>query len=341
MGLVHRYTTRLVGESVLYPTEQRLLPPAPFPGRSPCLGSRLGRTGFSPLVSLDYWHLLSLDAPTVAAVWMVFISHEAGLRSNGSMVTALFLGVWLLYAGDRLLDARPLAADPSRPPGSVEDLELRHFFHYHHRRAFLAVFTATLPVLAFLVCRIAPGVLRGEAALAGLLAGWLLLIHKPGATGGPRRLPKEFAVGAFFGAAVCLPAFLAKTRPWPALVPGAGLFCCVCTLNCLFLYAWEHPTDRSRAHPMTQWAVRHVQWLGVATLVAGLTAVLAAVLSPGLLPAGSAAAYRPVSMPLASVLSAALLLTLDTWHRRVSPLRLRSLADLVLLTPVLFAVHSW
>jgi hypothetical protein len=181
-----------------------------------------------------------------------------------------------------------------------------------------------------------------------------LLIHtRPLPNGTPRRLPKELAVGLFFPAAVFIPT-LAHTTPsptalhllgwtaaWlrPTLLPAAALFACVCTLNCLYLYAWEHPTrvfrpsnfrahasTHSTAHSTTRWATAHLTPL--ALLVLALSSAVAATC----LPHHALTTGLPA---LACALSAAALLLLNTLRRHISPLHLRAAADLVLLTPVL------
>jgi hypothetical protein len=160
-----------------------------------------------------------------------------------------------------------------------------------------------------------------------------------------RRLPKELAVGLFFPAAVFIPTLarttpspsalhlLGRTATWlrPTLLPAALLFACVCTLNCLYLYAWEHPTARLQpphdtAHSTTRWATAHLTHLALAALILS-TAVAALCLPHHALATGLPA--------LACALSAAALLLLNTLRRHISTLHLRAAADLVLLTPIL------
>jgi len=267
---------------------------------------------------LALWHLLSLDAPTVAAVWTVFIAHCAGLVLPWTAPAAMFVAVWMLYAADRLLDARPLP-NGAQPP----ELEERHRFHHRHRTAFLSAIVVASGVLATLLNRLEPRALHLYALLATLLGTWLLLIHaRPLPTDTIRRLPKELAVGVFFPAAIFIPTV--ARAPWlrPAMLPAAALLAAVCTLNCLFLYAWEHPAPRLQAHWTTRWATNHLRPLATAVIAASA-------LTSGL--------YRLESAPaLACALSAALLLLLDHQRNRLPALTLRASADLVLLTPLLF-----
>jgi hypothetical protein len=280
---------------------------------------------------LALWHLLSLDAPTVAALWTLFLAYSAHLTLPWTAPAAMFLAVWMLYAADRLLDARLLDARPllngAAPPG----LEARHRFHHAHRSRFLAAITLTACALALLLHRLDPHVLRLYALLATLLAAWLLLIH---ACNSPaHRLPKELAVGLFFPAAVFIPTV--ARAPWLrlSLLPTAALFAIVCTLNCLFLYAWEHPNPNSAtlpsAHVTTLWATRHLTALARLAIALAILAIILYRAHPN--PATSFL-WLP---SLACALSITLLTTLHALRLHLSPIHLRASADLALLTPLL------
>ncbi len=270
------------------------------------------------LTPMALWHLLSLDAPTVAALWTVFIARCAGLTLPWTAPAAMFVAVWMLYATDRLLDARPNA--DGKPP---RDLEARHRFHHRHRAAFVTALTLTAFVLAYLLYRSEAAALHLYTLLAALLGGWLVLIHARPMGHNAHRLPKELAVGIFFPAAVFIPTVARAPQLRPVLLLAAFLFGLVCTLNCLCIYAWEHPFPRSSAHWTTRWAARHL------ALIAGIT----------LLAAGTLSTLRPtpsVMLPaLACALSTTILLALDTFRPSLSAVHLRAAADLTLLTPLL------
>jgi len=316
--------------------------------------------------ALALWHLLSLDAPTVATLWTIFIARCSHLHLPWTEPAAMFLAVWMIYAADRLLDARlldprrltihpldhPLEAHPSAP-----DLEARHRFHHRYRTAFVTVLLLGSLTLAALLHRLDPRSLHLYTLLATLLAAWMLFIHAhPPVSGNARRLPKEIAVGIFFPAAVFIPT-IARTSPtpaaihvlgwlanWvrPALLPSALLFACICALNCLCLYAWEHPTLRTensgpqslassyeadpvrpQAHWTTRWATARLTYLALFILAAATIA--------------SVSRAIPIALPaLACSLSTAGLFALNLYRRRLSPINLRAIADLVLLTPLLF-----
>ena len=302
--------------------------------------------------ALALWHLLSLDAPTVAALWTVFIARCSHLHLPWTEPAAMFLAVWMIYAADRLLDARntdahPLDIHPLDAAPCASDLEPRHRFHYRYRTAFRTAILLASVTLAALLLRIDPNSLHLYVLLATLLATWMILIHiNPRTHSASRRLPKELAVGIFFPAAVFIPT-LARTAPapsaihflgiaatWirPTLLPSAVLFAAVCTLNCLCLYAWEHPTPRQQTLPSiqrpqphwtTRWGTAHLTQLALSLLVAATIASISRAL--------------PVALPaLACSLATSALFALNLFRRRLSPIHLRAAADLVLLTPILF-----
>ena len=57
-------------------------------------------------IPLRFWHLASLDAPTVALVWSLGFAWAAGVGLPVWAPLLLALVAWAVYVGDRLLDAR-------------------------------------------------------------------------------------------------------------------------------------------------------------------------------------------------------------------------------------------
>ncbi len=275
---------------------------------------------------LALWHLLSLDAPTIAALWTLFIALCAGISLPWVEPAAMFVAVWMLYAADRLLDARPLPNNQP-PPG----LEARHLFHHRHRRGFLALVAPTSIALVLLLHSIDPRALHLYTLLAALLGAWLLLIHARSLpTPDAHRLPKELAVGLFFPAAVFIPTLARAPQLRSALVPAFLLFAAVCTLNCLFLYAWEHPHDRAHAHWTTRWATSHILPIAFSVLTLSIAATFIGRLHPP--PSHLPLAGTPA---LACALSTAFLLLLHRLRHSIPAITLRASADLALLTPLL------
>jgi hypothetical protein len=240
----------------------------------------------------------------------------------------MFLAVWMLYAADRLLDARQLFANPLH----TEDLEARHLFHYRHATAFLTVIAFAAIVLASLLPDLLPQALALYAVLGTLLFAWFLLIHgRVHARTTPssdlhRRLPKELAVGIFFPAAIFIPTIARQPSLRLSLLPEAVLFAAVCTLNCLSIYAWEHPETHNAASPAhwtTRYATRHLSRIAIIAAIAGLTLTI------------GRRHTSLWSLPLAACLSAVTLLALNHQRRSISALTLRATADFALLTPLL------
>ena len=267
------------------------------------------------------WHLLSLDAPTVATLWTWAIARSGGLRLGPAWLYAVFVAVWILYAADRLLDSSPSRAE------LTAELEDRHHFHARHRRRFRVALAAAGVALVLLLPAVSAAAMRLYLALAAVLCAWLLLIHLPPAvlSRPARPLPKELAVGVFFAAATALPAMAERPALRLQLLPVAVLFAALCSLNCVFIHAWEHPSRASQAaaHPGLRFALRHVRPCAVGL---GVLAVIAAcVRGP----------WSPLATAVA--ISAALLLLLDLSPPTDGTL-LRAAADLALLTPLLLLI---
>jgi hypothetical protein len=269
---------------------------------------------------LVFWHLLSLDAPTIAALWVWFIAAADHIRLPLSSVVAMFIAVWMLYAADRLLDTRLL--DSQLPV--EQHLEARHYFHHRHRTAFLTGILLASTALAPLLLRLSTEAIHLYLILGGLLFGYFILIH---ATRSAHRFPKEIAVGIFFAAATFIPTVARQPSLRLALLPSALLLSMLCSLNCLFIYDWEHDPERPSGpdhptHATTRFALGHLPLFAIVIAFAGM--MLAALYH-----------RAPWQIPLATALAAILLLVLHHRRHHIAPLALRAAADLVLLTPLL------
>ncbi len=262
---------------------------------------------------LAYWHLLSLDAPTVAATWTIFIARAAHVALPLFAPAAMFLAVWMIYAADRLMDARLMDARGQR------QLEARHRFHGRHRTGFQTALAvaglAMLPLIAAMPTRTR----REYLALGGMLLLWLALIHLLGRR---LRMPKELAVGFFFSAAVFIPTVSRSSHA--GLVLPALFVANLCSLNCLFIYAWEHPPSQKGAkpHATTEFGLRGLEGIAVASIVLPLAMMPFAGLSGA-----------PIL--LAASVGAASLLGLHRARARFDRMGLRAAADLALLSPLL------
>jgi len=306
---------------------------------------------------LALWHLLSLDAPTVATLWTYFIARTAGIHLRWQSPAAMFVAVWMLYAADRLLDAR-----------TDQDLEERHRFHYRHRKTFLTAIAAAAPVLALLLHQLPTATLHLYTLLATLVGTWLLIIHIQPTIPKDRhpeavlsevewtkdlrilsaeatiqrnnaRLPKELAVGLCFPAAVFIPTVAAAPQLRLALLAPAFCFAAVCTLNCLFVYAWEHPAPRNKAHATTRWGTNHLVALSlfaIAFAIGTLWVPHISLLRCGFSQLHCTIGLTTTKIPIACALSTLTLLALHHQRKHITPTNLRALVDAALLTPLLF-----
>jgi hypothetical protein len=278
----------------------------------------------SPHSILSLWHLLSLDAPTVAVLWTWFIAAATHIRLPLASTLSMAIAVWMLYAADRLMDARLIDTPSTRP----DDLEARHFFHHRHRTFFLSGILLASIALAALLPRLESQAIHLYLILGGLLSGYFILIHATPAVEASRRvahrLPKEIAVGIFFAAATFIPTVARRPDLRLVLLPAALLFAALCSLNCLFIYAWEHATPHpSRpAHSTTRFALHHLRGIGTALSITALAFALFDHASPW-----------PICA--ATAIAAAALLLLHHRRHTFDATTLRAAADLALLTPLL------
>ena len=284
-------------------------------------------TTHSPLV---LWHLLSLDAPTIAALWTWFIARVNYIHLPTSSILAMAVAVWMLYAADRLMDARLMDTHLVQlQVNPAEDLEARHYFHHNHRTAFLTGILLSSLALAALLPRLEAAALHLYLILGGFLTGYFILIHAtPSAVGSQKvahRLPKEIAVGIFFSSAIFIPTVARSPDLRLILLPSALLFAALCSLNCLFIYAWEHPRPNHGrpAHAATRLALRHLPLLTLSILAVATILCLTKI------------HQAPWPIPAACALSAILLLLLHHARRNIAPITLRAAADLALTTPLL------
>ena len=261
---------------------------------------------------LRYWHLLSLDAPTVAALWCWAFGRAVRLWLDPWLPVALALGTWLFYVADRLLDVRFSPA---------QTLQERHRFHQRHRRAFVAAAIPVAAALAVLVARMPRSLIAAYCVLGAFSLLYLGLVHLPARARGRslRYFPKEFAVALLFAAASALPAWDAAVRRFAGmprhhpLLLLCPLFAALCWLNCTAIEEWE---QHRRG--------RRVAWLAAAIVAASCLSLFVLGNHPARW------------LALAVLVSAALFLLLDRGRLAASGRRIA--ADLALLTPVLLPI---
>ncbi len=236
-------------------------------------------------------NLLSLDAPIVALLWQMLFARCFHAEVGAAATALLVLAVWLIYAADRVFDAR------------VESKLPRHEFYRRNWRAVVPVWSIALAIAGWLAWTRLPAMLfeRGMVLLIAV-ALYFALVHLA-----PLRIwPKEAAVAVLFALGASLAAW-SRIRS-AADVATILLFSCLCWINCAAIEKWEH---RNRAWPVSL----------AATCVAAAVLLLYR--------------ERPI-LSGAETASAVAFVLLDLGRNRLSRDALRVLADVALLSPVLF-----
>jgi hypothetical protein len=271
----------------------------------------------------EHWHLLSLDAPTVAALWSWFFARAMRIELPWHAPLLLALGTWLVYVADRILDGTRAA--PATP------LRERHFFHARHRNAFLTVAIAAGCTLVWLIfARMSANARYEDTVLFSAASLYLLLVHRP-RLGGISWLPKELAVGVVFAAATAVPAWSRLGSARTKLFPAIAIFAALCWLNCVAIERWEGLSPAGDlpspdAHITTRWIAEHFR----------PTALSLASISAAFAVATSNSRLETLPLYLAMMTAALSLAVIDRFRKRISSSHLRIAADAALLTPLLF-----
>jgi hypothetical protein len=275
---------------------------------------------------LRLWHLASLDAPTVAAVWVLAFAWAAKVRLPAGVVVSIALVVWSVYVADRLLDARK-----GLRRCAVEGLRARHFFHWRRRRILVPLGIASALTAAWLILPIMPVfAYRPNSVLAVAAFAYFTRVHLRRETVSGQEfarrvarflspiVSKELLVGVLFAAGCALPTWnRVAHRSWPLIV-SVAFFAALAWMNCHAIEQWESAAREAR-----------IDQAASALCLAGV--LLAGVLGAVFIPA---AQPRAAALLLAGAAAALMLAILDFYRGRLTPLALRASADLVLLTPL-------
>ncbi len=275
------------------------------------------------------WHLCSLDAPTVAVVWAMMLARLAGPQLGLAEVLVLGLGTWIVYVLDRVLDG-------TAGPDGETHLRDRHYFHRRHRRVMLGLCCLAAAWLMVL-CRWMPlRLIVFYLALAVPVMVYGVRVHwgplgstQPARPIGQRR--KEAAVALLFTAAVAAPAFMgAPVGSRLALLVISCLLAWLCWLNCGVISFAE-------AGFLVYGRAGRKEWLQLTRCALALAFAAAAVIGWEV---GLSSGARCFPAAVGVLISCLLLLTLLVGCRngRMGARRARVLADVGLLTPLLFLI---
>lgn len=267
-----------------------------------------------------YPNLLSLDAPLVAVAWLHIFAKTWRLGYLPWEASAVLgLGVWAVYAADRLLDASMLGAMPGA-------LHARHRFHRAHQKTFGLGVGVALLVALVLVCTKMPMTIYKHLLLGGVMVGGFFGLSML-ASQETSKVPvtKNVLAGVTFAFGT---AMMAHIYRWEYAIFDMLMsrefkcFAALCILNICAIDVWEH-ASRS-ADPETRASDELALTLPL-TLLGG-AALLFALLD-------DQQSSRPFFYAILT--GAALLYVLNRARARFSMDALRVLADVALLVPAL------
>ncbi len=227
----------------------------------------------------------------------------------------LACGTWTVYVGDRLLDAHRAIRS-----GNLDDLRDRHYFHWRHRRLLVPIACATAAIAADLVARRMPVAVRSrDSVLAAAALMYFSGVHM--AAKPPEWLrkfaSKELLVGLLFTAGCAAPTLSRlHSVQWPFFA-CLVFFVVLAWVNCAAIESWESSNNQTAI-------LRNTFILGAASLAASVAFALTDA--------------RTSALTCSVAASALLLSLLDRTRTGVYPLTLRTLADLVLLTPLVLVI---
>jgi hypothetical protein len=253
-----------------------------------------------------------MDAPTVAVVWALAFAWAARIHLQPWIALTLACGTWSVYVADRLLDARRAIS-----VNKLDSLHERHYFHWRHKNLFAPLAICCAAIAAALILRLMPPVVcERNSALAAAALAYFSGVHSSARL--PHWLPgipsKELLVGVIFTTGCAAPTLWhMRTYPLP-LMTCFVFFAALAWVNCFAIEQWESATRRPR--------------VVLAALILGCVGLLFCL-------AFAFSHSRIAALFVAGALSAILLAILDRARTRLTPLALRTLADLVLLTPAI------
>jgi hypothetical protein len=281
---------------------------------------------------LAFWHLASLDAPTVAVVWALAFAWAARVPLPVWTPILLALVAWPVYIADRLLDVRSVVRTAQN-----HRLRQRHHFHWQYRRFLIPLGVVSACAAVWIILVFMPVAVRERnSILAAAGLAYFSSVHAGRVF--PRFLSrflapflaKETLVAVIFTAACALPA-LSRASLYAPLGSASALWPLVIAVGVFTLLAWLN------CHAIDRWESSEISLDGSASSSSGMFPQAVALGLAGVLLAGALSSHHRIALLVASGAVAALLLALlDRLRDRLTPLGLRVSADLVLLTPLPF-----
>jgi hypothetical protein len=263
-------------------------------------------------------NILCLDAPIVAISWQWLFARVFGVTIALAECEGLFLTAWLIYLMDRLADSISLSPDVPKA--------VRQEFCSRHKN----IWAGLIAIIALLDAEIVFWRIGHETFVFGMFLGaiavaYLAMNHAFSKVW--QAIPiKEVIVGFLFAAGTLLAVALHMAKARAIITFATLLFASLCALNCMAIAVWERDLDRSqRKHSIaTRWpSVK--SWAQFLPLLLALACAMLAFLDPRVWPLA-------VCLGISSILLFALHVFSIRRDERTA------LADLVLLTPLVFVL---
>jgi hypothetical protein len=231
------------------------------------------------------------------------------------------LGVWPVYIADRLLDARR-----GIQLSDLDRLRDRHVFHWRHRGVFIPLaIVSALAAVCIIGMWMPQRIQENDSLLAAASLVYFARVHsKRDNSFAP--FSKEFFVGTIFTIGCALPTwsrarFSGAASLWPFLI-AIAVFACLAWLNCAAINRWESGNRFASDGSIAQ----------IGFLLACACGICASLLWHD--------HARMTGLLACAAISALLLGFLDRYCHRLTPVTLRSAADLVLLTPAVLLLSA-
>lgn len=265
--------------------------------------------------SISWLTTLSLDAPLVAIAWQELIAASTGETINWTQRVLVFASVWLGYSADRWLDAFRYKNTTSK----------RHIFHKKYRDILFGTWVIILSasiLLAFLKLE------RHDLIRGTLLATFSLIVTflvQKKIFGKQQNWPKSILTASLVTASAGLfsmPSFESQNLGYAILLAAPfGLF----LYNCLLIHHWDTELDEAHHEGLNLPTDTLKRRLLIILILSEVTSLLCWIALDS-------------KMFAATTFSFSLLLLLQRANRHIERDIGRTLADLSLLSPLLFIV---
>lgn len=181
-------------------------------------------------------NLLSLDAPLVAVAWLYMLASTWRVDYLPWQAAAALAGaVWVIYACDRLADAR-------RRLGAGMELLRRHAFHWEHRGVFLMLIVVVSLITLRLALFSLPPAIFIYGLLGIILVGGFFMVGRKADSAEVPYVKNILAGLAFaYGTAMTAHVFMLTQNMGNLILSKEMLsFAVLCIVNITAIDVWEH-----------------------------------------------------------------------------------------------------